>query len=69
MKRSKYHIPCITLSVLLLCCILVSFVAAATPTPTPTATVPPVLQACSQAKVPTANFTCNFPAVTSDTDS
>ena len=65
MKRSKYHIPCITLSVLLLCCILVSFVAA-TPTPTPTATVPPVLQACSQAKVPTANFTCNFPAVTSE---
>jgi len=65
MKRSQYQIPCITLSVLLLCCILVSFVAA-TPTPTPTATVPPVLQACSQAKVPTANFTCNFPAVTSE---
>jgi PKD repeat protein len=65
MKRSQYHIPCISLSVLLLCCILVPFVSAVPTTGTPTATVPPVLQACSQAKVPVANFSCNFPAVTS----
>ena len=62
MKRSHYPIPRIALYVLLLCCILVPFVSAATTTPTQTATVPPVLQACSQAKVPMANFTCNFPA-------
>jgi PKD repeat protein len=62
MKRSQYPNPCIALSVLLLCCILVPFVSAVPTTGTPTATVPPVLQACSQAKVPTANFTCNFPA-------
>jgi hypothetical protein len=62
MKRSQYHIPCIALSVLLLCCILVPFVSAVPTSGTPTATVPPVLQACSQAKVPSANFTCNFPA-------
>ena len=70
MKRSHHHFLCIALTVLLICIILVPCVSAAaktkTPTPTtPPPTVPPILQACSQARIPTANFTCNFPGDTS----
>jgi hypothetical protein len=66
MKRSLTPVFCIVLTLLLLCIILVPFVSAAkataTPKLTPAPTVPAVLQACSQARVPAAHFTCNFPA-------
>ena len=60
MKRSPHTIVCVALSVLFLSIILVPFVSAA-PATTPSATVPPILQACSQARNPEANFTCNYP--------
>ncbi|MFA5268990.1 MAG: PKD domain-containing protein [Methanoregula sp.] len=63
MKRSHHHIICVALSVLILCLILVPAVSAAakvTKTPTPTPTVPPILQACSQARYPAAGFICGF---------
>jgi len=57
MKRSHHHIICVALSVLILCVVLVPFVSAAQTTPT----VPPILQACSQARSPAAGFICGFP--------
>ncbi|WP_292349250.1 hypothetical protein, partial [Methanoregula sp. PtaB.Bin085] len=64
MKPSQFPALCGALCILLICSIIVLPVSAATGTPTgsPTATVPPVLQACSQARVPSANFTCIFPS-------
>lgn len=64
MKRSHHHIICVALSVLILCLIFVPAVSAAakaTSTPKPTPTVPPILQACSQARYPAAGFICGFP--------
>jgi len=64
MKRSHHHIICVALSVLILCLIFVPVVSAApkaTSTPKPTPTVPPILQACSQARYPAAGFICGFP--------
>jgi hypothetical protein len=57
MKRSHHHIICVALSVLILCVVLVPVVSAAQTTPT----VPPILQACSQARSPAAGFICGFP--------
>jgi PKD repeat protein len=49
------------LSVLLLCLLLAPVVSAVTPTTVKTtATAPPILQACSHAKVPEARFSCGF---------
>lgn len=63
MKPSHPPALCGLLCILLICSVIVLPVPAATGTPTgsPTATVPPVLQACSQARVPLANFSCIFP--------
>jgi PKD repeat protein len=60
MKRSTHSALCVALSVLFFSIILVTAVSAA-PATTPSATVPPILQACSQARHPVANFTCDFP--------
>jgi PKD repeat protein len=60
MNRSPHAALLVAFSVLFLGMFLVPFVSAA-PASTPSATVPPVLQACSQARHPVANFTCDFP--------
>lgn len=60
MKPFQFPPLCGTLCILLVCCVIILPVSAINATPT--ATVPPVLQACSQAKVPLANFTCSYPA-------
>lgn len=68
MKRLPVPVLCLSLFVLLFCSILIPGLSAAptkTTTTAPTPTVPPVLQACSQAKVPVAGFTCTFPGDTS----
>jgi PKD repeat protein len=59
MKRSPHRTLSVALSLILICTLIVPFVSAV-PT-TVTATVPPVLQACSQATYPEANFTCSYP--------
>lgn len=62
MNRSPHLLLCGTLSVFLLCLLVVPFAAAAGPAPvTTTATVPPILLACAQATNPVAGFTCIFP--------
>ena len=60
MNRSPHTILCVALLVLFLGIIIIPFVSADL-TATPSATVPPILQACSQARNPVANFTCGFP--------
>ena len=65
MKRYTHPALYVALSVLFFSIILVTAVSAA-PTTTPSATVPPILQACSQARYPVASFTCSFPENQSD---
>ena len=61
MKRSHRSIACACLTVLVLCIVLAPFVSAQPATASPSSTVPPILQACSQARNPTAGFICGFP--------
>lgn len=62
MKRFPHYRLRVALSVFLLGILLVPFVSAASAASVTTkATVPPVLQACSHATNPVANFTCSFP--------
>lgn len=62
MKRSPLPVLCLVLTLFILCGILPG-VSAAPANATPT--VPAILQACSQARAPVANFSCSFPGDTS----